>query len=32
LHDPSVDRLRIDAASVTLANGQAIVEYVKAAF
>lgn len=31
-HDPSVDRIRIDAASVTLDNGELHVEYVKAAF
>jgi len=31
-NDTSVDRLRIDAASVTLSNDEAVVEYVKAAF
>jgi putative endonuclease len=31
-HDASVDRLRIDAASVTFINGELRVEYVKAAF
>jgi putative endonuclease len=30
--DPSVDRLRIDAASVTFTNDEPVVEYVKAAF
>ena len=31
-HDPSVERLRIDAASVTITPRGAVVEYVKAAF
>ena len=31
-HDASVDRLRIDAASVTFDGDRAVVEYVKAAF
>jgi putative endonuclease len=32
-NDPSAERLRIDAASVTFTeNGEAVVEYVKAAF
>ena len=30
--DPSVDRLRIDAASVTFVNDEPVVEYAKAAF
>jgi putative endonuclease len=30
--DASVDRLRIDAASVTFADGEPAIEYVKAAF
>lgn len=30
--DPRVDRLRIDAASVTFEDGRAVVEYQKAAF
>ena len=30
--DKTVDRLRIDAASVTFVEGRAVVEYVKAAF
>ncbi len=31
-NDPSVDRLRFDAASVTFVDGKPVVEYVKAAF
>ena len=31
-HDPSVDRLRIDAASVTFSGDEERVDYVKAAF
>ncbi len=31
-HDPSVERLRFDAASVSFDQGRAHVEYVKAAF
>ncbi len=31
-HDPSVERMRFDAASVTFDEGRARVEYVKAAF
>ncbi|MNC90897.1 hypothetical protein D3C83_70530 [compost metagenome] len=30
--DPSVDRMRFDAASVTLVNGEPVIEYVPAAF
>jgi putative endonuclease len=30
--DPSVERMRFDAAAVTFVNGEAVVEYVPAAF
>jgi len=31
-NDESVDRLRFDAASVRFENGEAVIEYVRAAF
>lgn len=31
-HDPSVERLRFDAASVAFVDGEAVVEYAPAAF
>ena len=31
-HDPTVDRIRIDAASVEIRDGKMVIEYVKAAF